>query len=373
MAKLTKAIASFLALASFTAAAPVAETTPSDVYPDGFPNPNADQLKQISIQADGLLSNAPPPPKLNASTLQSFQAIAFNEEFEVAFFTSLLYNVTNKYAGYESWHGHSQSSREKILKVVIAQEELHAINAKNVLTHFNQLAPEPCKYHFPTTNIKDAFALAQTFTALVLGTLQDVSQAAAASGDAGVVRAVASVIGQEGEQDGFYRIMLGRVPSQKPFLTTSVGPFLFSWLNNNFIVPNSCPFDVNALKIPIFSQLSVGGVSTGLNVDAKDQTLKFSTDLSKTEAAEKYYGGDGKGLFITYFSGQLVPFSVPISSVSWTKDHQISFEANFPYTENVMDGLSIAALTIGNGFTNPDAVPAATLAAPALIQVNDSL
>jgi hypothetical protein len=34
-----------------------------------------------------------------------------------------------------------------------------------------------------------------------------------------------------------------------------------------------------------------------------------------------------------------------------------------------MDGLSIAALTTSNNFTGPDDLPAATIAAPGLIQV----
>ena len=79
---------------------------------------------------------------------------------------------------------------------------------------------ETVYYKFPTTDVLSAIALAETFTTLVLGTLQDASQLLAKNGDDGPVRAVASVIGQEGEQNGFYRTLLGLKPSQKPFLTT---------------------------------------------------------------------------------------------------------------------------------------------------------
>lgn len=240
------------------------------------------------------------------------------------------------------------------------------------MNKFKKLAPLPCKYHFPTTNIHDAIAVAEVFTALVMGTLQDVSQAAAAAGDAGIVRGVASVIGQEGEQNGFYRTLLGNVPSEKPFLTTNVGPFGFSFVNNNFVVPGSCPFDVTALGIPIFTQLNVEGGSVALAVKPEDQWLNFSADLSSVSTAAKFSNGNSDGLFVTYFSGQLLPISVPIKNFKWNGG-KVSFQAFFPFDENIMFGLSVAALTDGSNFTSPDAVPAATLAAPALINVNDEL
>lgn len=68
---------------------------------DGFPNPSASQLAAIQVVADGQLSNAPPPPKLAASSLTAFQLIAFNENFEVAFFSSLIQNITDDVDGFK--------------------------------------------------------------------------------------------------------------------------------------------------------------------------------------------------------------------------------------------------------------------------------
>ncbi|KAL6797270.1 hypothetical protein GGI42DRAFT_330416 [Trichoderma sp. SZMC 28013] len=375
MAKLTKVLATALALAGSSVATwppNSKDCTTTATAADGFPTPNAQQLRAIEETADGTLSNAPPPATLADSTLQSLQVIAVNEEFEVAYFRSLLANVTTGVPGFESWKGYGKAELEKILKVIIAQEELHALNALNALNKFKKLAPLPCKYHFPATNIHDAIAVAEAFTAVVLGTLQDVTQGAAAAGDAGFTRGVASIIGQEGEQNGFYRTLLGAVPSEKPFLTTSVGPFAYSFLNNNFIVPNSCPFDVNSLGVPIFTQLNVEGGSAALAVKPDDQWLNYSADLSSVKNAAKFAKGKGDGLFITYFSGQLLPISVPVKDFKWNGG-KVSFKAFFPFEENIMFGLSLAALTDGSNFTSPDAVPAATLAAPAIINVNDEI
>lgn len=203
----------------------------------------------------------------------------------------------------------------------------------------------------------------------MLGTLQDASQLLAANGDAGPVRGVASVIGQEGEQNGWYRTYLGLKPSEKPFLTTSVASFAFSALQG-FV--DSCPFDVTQIDLPIFPALSVVSGSGGLDVEAKDQSLAFEADLSSVEGAEKYIGGKVDGLFITYLTGQNLPVSEPVTNVSWD-GKKIKFEASFPFSANVMEGLSIAALTTKADFATPDDVPTATLAAPGLIQVNDRL
>lgn len=249
------------------------------------------------------------------------------------------------------------------------QEELHAINAYNVLTNFKAFAPPPCSYKFPTSDINSAITLAETFTAFVLGTLQDASQLLATNGDAGPVRSVASVIGQEGEQNGWYRTYLGLKPSEKPFLTTSVAAFAFSKLQG-FV--DSCPFDVTQINIPIFPALSVVTGSGGLDVEAQDQSLAFEADLEGVQDAEKYIGGNGDGLYITYLTGQNLPISVPVTNVSWD-GKTIKLEASFPFSANVMEGLSVAALTTKGDFASADDVVAATLAAPGLIQVNDRL
>lgn len=72
---------------------------------DGFPNPDDQQVLKIEVEAGGLLSNAPPPPKLSDDGIANFQLIAFNEQFEVAFFSSLVENITNNVAGYQSAPG----------------------------------------------------------------------------------------------------------------------------------------------------------------------------------------------------------------------------------------------------------------------------
>ncbi|KAI0532710.1 sexual development protein [Xylaria digitata] len=350
-------------LLGLAAAYPASRATLSD---DGFPDPNAQQLLSIEQQADGLLSNLPPPPSLSEAGITNFQLIAFNENLEVRFFEEIISNITNHVPGFESKTSmYSEAAILDILKTVKAQEELHALTAITTLEHFNApLVPKPCKYNFPSTTLEEAITLAETLTAVVLGTLQDAEQSFAQNGDDGPVRAVSSVIGQEGEQNGFYRSILNLKPSEKPFLTTNVAAFAFSALQQ-FVVPLSCPFDITQIPIPIFPALNV--LTTA---QPRDTYLSFSADLTGNSQINE--GSDFAGLFVTYLVGQQLPISEPIVNPKFDGG-VLTFDALFPFTENIMSGLSIAALTNSSNFANADALVANTLAAPGLIQVNELL
>ncbi|KAK4223796.1 hypothetical protein QBC38DRAFT_486934 [Podospora fimiseda] len=338
---------------------------PVDNY--GFPNPSAEQLRAISDHADGTLSNAPPPPKLNPSSFPVYQLLAFNEHFEVAFFSSLIQNITLELPGYQVSSPAKKSEILEILDTVLAQEQLHAINAQNTLKKWDAFVPSPCQYRFPTSDLKSAIRFAERFTTLVLGTLQDAAHTLALNGDAGPVRGVASSLGQEGQQSGFYRILLSKKPSEKPFLTTNVAPFAFSWLQQ-WVVPGSCPFSLGQIHLTTFPALEV--VGGGQEVAPKNQRLSFKADLSLVNGVGEWEGKQEPKLWITYFSGQLVPISVPVGGAYWD-GRKVTLEAEFPFEENLMVGLNVVALTTRGDFKSAPEVPGSTVAAPALVQVDD--
>ncbi|KAH7123125.1 hypothetical protein EDB81DRAFT_913262 [Dactylonectria macrodidyma] len=335
---------------------------------DGFPNPSDSQERQIALQAGGKLPGGPLPKTLGSGSTTAFQLIAFNELFETAFFSSLLHNITQGVKGYEVPANERRAS-ELIIKTILAQEEQHAIGALATLKSAGKFAPSPCRYKFPVNKLDDAIFLAETFTAVVLGALQDANVVFASEGQPEIVRLVSSVIGQEGEQNGFYRIHLGEIPSESPFLTTVPAAFAWSALQL-FVVPGSCSNNIKNIHIPIFPPLLVNGGPVA-KVAPKDQTLKFKANLKGYKPAKKYYGSSGN-LYITYTTGQQLPISVKAKNVRWHGD-TITLEAKFPYTENIMAGFSHAALTTGKNFASADAVVGQTLAAPGVIQVRNPI
>jgi len=328
---------------------------------NGFPNITnpSSQLTAIEDQAHGQLSNAPPPPTISQDGLNSLRFIAFNELFEVAFFTELIANITNNVQGYET----DSSNRSFLLGAITAvqaQEELHTLNANGALTHFGAQPILPCEYNFPVSTLDEAIILASTFTDLVLGTLQDVESLFGTDGDDGLIRGVASVIGQEGEQNGFYRILQNKIPSALPFLTTSTREFAFSALNQMFVVPGSCP-NIDTIQLPIFQPLTV----LTQNIAPKSQNLEFSITVNGTEHA-----GDYSHLSVVYINQQNLPVVEPLQSVS-VNGNTVTFQAFFPFDQFLMNGLTIAAVTHSAGpFASADAVAQATIFGPGLIEIN---
>lgn len=90
---------------------------------NGFPNPDQEQLNAINLQAGGKLPGAPLPTSLGDGSTVAFQLIAFNELFETAYFSSLLYNVTKGVENYQV-DGDKLAEAQKILKTVIAVSAL---------------------------------------------------------------------------------------------------------------------------------------------------------------------------------------------------------------------------------------------------------
>jgi hypothetical protein len=188
----------------------------------------------------------------------------------------------------------------------------------------------------------------------VLGTLQDVIEIFAINGDHGLARGVSSVIGQEGEQDGFYRRVLGKKPSALPFLTTSALDFAFTAIQG-FTVPGTCP-NLHTIPLQTFQPLTLLTPPT-----ASTSKLRFEVSVAVGSDAPKW---------VTYINQQNVPV-VENATVVSTSGSMVTVEALFPYSEFEMNGLTIAAVTNSSGpFASADAVAQATVFGPALIEVN---
>ncbi|KAF2124874.1 hypothetical protein P153DRAFT_370774 [Dothidotthia symphoricarpi CBS 119687] len=334
------------------------EFSPDNVYfplPNGFPEPSQDQILQIQREAHGTLPNSLLPATLSSEGVTNLKLIALNELFEVAYFTELVYNLTNKVSGYDLGYGHEYVLDS--LHAIVAQEQLHLLNANSALEHFKQEPIQPCKYNFPVTDFHSAIALAGTFTDLVLGTLQDIQEIFAKNQDSGLVRGVASVLGNEAEQQGFYRLVQKKRVTSQPFLTTSTRDFAFTAIQS-FTIPGSCP---NIDTIPLKKLLP-------LTVETKD--IPAATQKLKFSFAENDAGLYNMNSFrLVYINGQNLPIVKNLENLQVVED-RVLFEVPFPYDEFLMNGLTIAAVTMGaDQFADADEVSEAAIFGPGLIQI----
>jgi hypothetical protein len=338
---------------------------------NNFPTPAANQLAAIETQAHGSIPSAnpkaaaAPPPK--ADTLTSLRLIAFNELFEVSFFFQLLQNIKNNVPGFVD-HSYDMNAITDAVTAVLAQEELHAINANNALKKFDPAGPVlPCQYNFPVTNLHDALALASTFTDVVLGTLQDVATLMGTDGDAGLIRGIASVVGQEGEQNGFYRSQLKKIPSALPFLTASTRDFAFSALNQNFVVPGSCP-NFNTINLKVFGTLTVDTT----NIQPQNQDIDFSFAIPQGGVPQTW-GNNCDNLELVFINQQNAPIIAQVKDFNVdTHANKVTVTANFPFDAATFgNGLTLAAIVLASGdLTTVDGVAAATQFGPGLIEIN---
>lgn len=326
---------------------------------NGFPNIKlgSDAFKQIQWEAHGTLPNTPLPTTISDGTAGILQVIAFGEIFEVALFQSLVNNITNNVPGYAI--GESTAGRNMILetlKAVVAQEELHYIGANAILASAGRATIEPCSYVFPSTNFDDAITFASTVGDLVLGILQEVAHDFAANGDGELVPLITSVIGQEGEQNGFYRFSRGRVPSSLPFLTAGSGSFGLSSILQNIAVPGSCP-SLGLIKAPVFEPLTI--LSTPISECTSEVWFSIKSKLTKTD-----------DLRLVYINQQNAPVVNTLNNVT-INDGTITFSAPFEFYKFTLNGLTIAAVTKSAGpFTNATEVAAHTSFGPGLIEIN---
>lgn len=213
---------------------------------------------------------------------------------------------------------------------------------------------QPCEYVFPIQDFKSAIGLAATFTDVVLGTLQDVVERFALGRDVDLAREIASVIGQEGEQQGWYRTLQGKIPSALPFLTTGDLNFAFTAIQS-FTIPGSCP---NSNEIPLRTYEALE-ILTPPGPRTQNLTFSFNAPCN-----------DIRPLWMTYINQQNLPIVEPLHLVSRAGDTVIA-RALFPYDEDEMNGLTIAAVTKSQGsFPDASTVARWTLAGPGLIIVN---
>lgn len=200
-----------------------------------------------------------------------------------------------------------------------------------------------------------AIALASTFTDVVLGTLQDVIERFALGQDADLAREIASVIGNEGEQQGWFRVMQAKFPSALPFLTTSDINYAFNAVQS-FTVPGSCP-NIDQIPLRTFESLEIQG-----KPGAKTEKIQFSFNDSGNQTEHL--------LWATYINQQNLPVVEPLEVISKEGD-VVTAEALFPYDDYQLNGLTIAAVTKSDGpFADANDVVKWTLAGPGLIIVN---
>lgn len=126
----TSTAIALLAASFFVSAAPTGRTAGIvSQLPDGMPNPSPAELEQIEQSARGTLPNGPPPASISNEGITNLKLIAFNELFEVAFFSQLLMNVTDNVDGFRiSDAGDREFVVESLQAILAVRVTLNTLN-----------------------------------------------------------------------------------------------------------------------------------------------------------------------------------------------------------------------------------------------------
>jgi hypothetical protein len=116
--------------------------------------------------------------------------------------------------------------------------------------------------------------------------------------------------------------------------------------------------NIGTIDLKVFGVLNV---LTPGPIQPQDQNLQFSFTPKD---------GNTNGLSLVYINQQNVPIVQPITGQSGSGG-AFTFSAPLPYTKNLMNGLTIAAVVQGQGpFPDIASVVAKTLYGPGLIEIN---
>ncbi|RMJ26982.1 sexual development protein [Aspergillus sp. HF37] len=139
-----------------------------------------------------------------------------------------------------------------------------------------------------------------------------------------------------------------KVPSETPFPTTSDLSFAFS-LAQMFTVRNSCP-SARSIRLTTYHLLMI------LTPPA-NRTQNILVGWKPNPAIQE------PEMWMTYINQLNLPVVVPLRVVALNK--MAIAEAAFPYTEHLMNGLTIAAVTVEKGpFLSVGAVSEKTVSGP---------
>ncbi|KAL1845581.1 hypothetical protein Plec18170_009716 [Paecilomyces lecythidis] len=324
----------------------------ASICPSSGPN----QLDSIEQEAHGTLSNMTLPANISKDGITNLQLIAFNELFEVSFFEQLLFNLTNHVDGYDLTNNTSGDFIIETILTIQNQEELHALHANQLLQHFGVEPVQPCNYSFPVSTLDEAIEFAALFTSAGLGTLQEILWISAELGDGFLIPDLASITGQEGEQEGFFRVLQNKVPSELPFLTASSREFIFTAVQS-YSVQGTCS-GLDRINLKTFLPLNL------ITTPVAETAMVHFTYLNETQFLHH------TNLSAAYINQQNRPI-VETIFINNTENGTVTAEALFPYNENEMNGLTIMALTNSSGpFENATEVAEATVFGPAFIIVN---
>lgn len=325
---------------------------------DGYPViSNKSTIADVEQLAGGHAGTYPPAPTLDVDDRTSWAVLAFSSLSTIAFYNELIANITNHVPGYDV-SPHNESYIIQSLEFFVGAAEIQYYDAEWAVTGFNGSKVRPCEYDFPVTDFESAIDYAIRLSYISIAHIPDMVQRTAnnlGTDGANIIFNLAGWSSVYGQQNGWFRSLLGKSPSVQPVSTPAPRDFLYSFIYQTSVVLGSCPGA--SLPVQRYEPLIL---VTG---NVKDALIEFEfINKAKIDVESNHS--------LVYLNGNIAPLTVPFN-VSSNHDDKVKITADFPHDTWDMDGLTLVSVVKGIGnFSFPIDVANATLFGPALIVYN---
>lgn len=268
------------------------------------------------------------------------------------------------------------------------QEQVHVTTITSILSAYNHLPLQPCRYQFPVTSTSEFLSLAQTITAVGIGAILDIAATLAEQAPL-LLPSLTSLVTVEARHDAFFRSAAANlVPNPAPFDTriSAVWALNLAW---PFVVPGSCP---TPLEFPFFAPLNIGVAAPGsvgrrrcVNASADDATSSSSASSTSTAlaSANTTPTDPPPAPRMTFtlplpFQPYLNLAASSVLYVAWVNQANVPVYTEATVTDGTVEtavppglaGVAFAALTGQNQAWNVTALTNATLAGPVVVGVS---
>ena len=302
------------------------------LFQDGFPNATDAQTEAIEINAHGVLPQGSPGATISPEGITAFQIFQFASTVSAAFYDQLLTNVTSSTSNFDLPSGVDNATFIRFLEQAKAVEELHALSSIHALGHFNASALPVCSsYDFPITSFDAALRFGIVLQSNLIGAIGDLAVTWAGDQAYGLVSIISGASAVIGQQLGFLRSTLGLSPIQSPFSTPSTAAFTYSYLLSS-VDTATCP-KITSLPLQRYPSLEIVNASS---VNIQTTSIHIKLDKAPWDASSNYS--------VVYLNEASSPVAEPAKYIS-EDDVSVLVEAAFPYTESLLDGVTLVLVT----------------------------
>lgn len=210
-------------------------------------------------------------PNITDSAVSFLQVIGFVDNILLDILINGHNNLTSG-----SWSNLYPATIANTMGTMAAQAIVHRSTSTDSLTHYAKNVTGTCQYNYPISSVDDFVAISLTLILLEIALLLDVISLVVTT-DTWMIGPLSSTLGSKARMAGMVNMMQNHIPAAAPREVLMPASLVYSYVNNHYVVPGSCPDSLPFASIPtlkITKQPTAGSArlsNVTVNYDASQQ------------------------------------------------------------------------------------------------------